>query len=148
MMNLTRLVYSLLPEGLLAFAEEIVEQRRDVVRERVSVEIVVRRIVAIVGVQVDLNVVDFATVLVEHCFDFVAEVAFDFEHQSAYVLVWIVGPVGDALLGVGIDAAAGLASADRTEDGYPSEQSAFWNGKPIRLLGGHGLSRVMDFSEH
>jgi hypothetical protein len=52
------------------------------------------------------------------------------------------------LLGIGIHASAGLASTDRTEDRNAGEQAALWNGKPIRLLGGHGLSRVMHFSEH
>ena len=47
----------LLPERFLAFAEEIVQQRRDVVRERVGVEVVVQRVVAVVGVQADLDVV-------------------------------------------------------------------------------------------
>ena len=47
----------LLPERLLAFAEQIVQQRRDVVGQCVGVEIVVQRVVAVVGVQVDFDVV-------------------------------------------------------------------------------------------
>jgi hypothetical protein len=65
----------LLPEGFLAFAEEIVEQRSNVVRERISVEVVVQRVVAVVRVQVDLDVVLFASVLLEDVLDLVAEVA-------------------------------------------------------------------------
>lgn len=47
----------LLPEGLLALAEEVVQEGRDVVSERVRIQIIVKGVVAVVGLQIDLNVI-------------------------------------------------------------------------------------------
>ena len=77
--------------------------------QRIGVEVVVERVVAVVGVQIDLDVVVLASVPLEDVLDLVAEVAFHFEHESADALVGVVSTVGDELLGVGIHAAAGLA---------------------------------------
>ena len=43
----------LLPEWFLATAKEIVQERGDVVREGVGVEIVVKRVVAVLGIEAD-----------------------------------------------------------------------------------------------
>jgi hypothetical protein len=88
----------LLPEGFLALAEEIVEQRCDVVGERICVEVVVQRVVAVLGVHVELDVVVLASVPLEDVFNLVAEVALHFEYQPADVLLALVSPVGDQLL--------------------------------------------------
>ncbi len=47
----------LLPEGLLAAAEKIVQKRGDVVGESVGVEIVVKRVVAVLGIETDFDVI-------------------------------------------------------------------------------------------
>src|SRR5882724_7611042 len=47
----------LLPEWFFSFAEKIVEKRGDVEGQRVGVEIIVKRVVAILGVESDFNVV-------------------------------------------------------------------------------------------
>ena len=138
----------LLPERFLAFAEEIVEQRSDVVCERIGVEVVVQRVVSVLGVQVDLDVVVLASVALEDVFHLVAEVAFHFEHESADALVGVVSPVGDQLLGVWIHAAAGLARADGSEDRNACEESPLGNGQPIGMLGGHRFPGVVHLSEH
>jgi hypothetical protein len=45
----------LLPEGFLAFAEEVVEERRDAIGESIGVEVVVERIVPVRRVEPDLE---------------------------------------------------------------------------------------------
>ena len=55
----------LLPERLLALAEEIGHEGGDAVGQRVGVEIVVERVVAVGAVQTDLDVVVGAAVLGE-----------------------------------------------------------------------------------
>ena len=55
----------LLPERLFTFAEQIVQQRRDAVRQRVGVKVVMERVVPEVGVEADLQVVLAAAVSVE-----------------------------------------------------------------------------------
>ena len=86
--------------------------------------------------------------VIEDVLDLVAEVALHFEHESADVLVGVVSPVGDELLGVGIHAAAGLARADRPEDRNAGEESTFWDSQPVGLLSSYRLSGVVHFSEH
>src|ERR1700685_3241021 len=43
----------LLPERLLATAEKVVQKRGDVVREGVGVEVIVKRVVAVLGIEAD-----------------------------------------------------------------------------------------------
>ena len=45
----------LLPEGFFAFAEEIIEQRSDVECEGIGVEVVVQRVVAVLGVRDEIS---------------------------------------------------------------------------------------------
>ena len=47
----------LLPEGLLAPAEKVVQKRGDVVREGVRVQVVVERVVAVLGIETDFDVI-------------------------------------------------------------------------------------------
>ena len=57
----------LLPERLLAAAVQVVEQRRDRVRQRVRLEVVVQRVVAVRRVEADLDVVVRASVIARGC---------------------------------------------------------------------------------
>src|SRR5258708_1685488 len=47
----------LLPEGLLSTSEKVVQERGDVVREGVGVEVVVERVVAVLGIETDFDVI-------------------------------------------------------------------------------------------
>src|SRR5689334_13667020 len=73
----------LLPEGFLAPPEEVVEQRCDAVGKSIRVEFVVQGIVAIFGVETDLDVVLLSFVERQYVSDLMAEIAFDFEHKTA-----------------------------------------------------------------
>ena len=52
----------LLPERLFALAEQIVQQRRNAVRERVGVQVVMQRVIPELGVQADLQIILAAAV--------------------------------------------------------------------------------------
>ena len=84
----------LLPEGLLAAAEEVGEQRGNAVGERVGFEIVVERVVAVGAIEAELDVVVFAAVLAEDLADATTEVAFDFEDEPADALLVVIAPIG------------------------------------------------------
>src|SRR5271168_3083519 len=66
----------LLPERLLATAKEIIEERGDVVGEGVGVEIIVKRVVAVLGIETDFDVILDALVTCEDVFDLAAKIAF------------------------------------------------------------------------
>src|SRR5260221_4628069 len=69
----------LLPEWFLAAAKQVVQERSDVVRQGVSVQVAVKRVVAVLGIEADFDVVLGSTVPGENFFDLAAEVPFDFE---------------------------------------------------------------------
>src|SRR5229473_4749834 len=58
----------LLPEGFLASAKEIVQERGDVVREGVRVQVVVERVVAVFGIEANFDVILGPLVTVEDVF--------------------------------------------------------------------------------
>ena len=71
----------LLPEGFLAPAEEVVQQRSDVVRKGVGIKVVMKRVVTVLGVEADFDIVVGAAVPREDFLDFPAEVAFHFQNE-------------------------------------------------------------------
>ena len=131
-MNLTRFVYACCQNGSLPSPEQVVQKRCDVVGQRVGVQIVVQRVVAVVGIQAD--------------FDVVVRRGRGLEESS--LTLWQKSPltsstsppmpladhalVGDQLLGIWIHAAAGLAGADGAEDGDAGEKSALGNRQANR----------------
>jgi hypothetical protein len=72
----------LLPEGLLPAPEQVGHQRGDAVGQRVGVEIVVERVVAVHGRETDLDVVVGPAVAREDVADVRAEVALDLQDQA------------------------------------------------------------------
>src|SRR5712664_40034 len=79
----------LLPEGFLATAKEIVQERGDVVRERVSVQVIVEGIVAVLGIEADFDVILGPLVTAKNVFYLAAKVSFYFEDQPADALVFV-----------------------------------------------------------
>src|SRR5271163_3108465 len=88
----------LLPERLLATAKEIIEKGGDVVGERVGVEIVVKRVVAVLGIETDFDVILYALVAREDVFHLAAKIALYLQNQSADTLLFIGGFVSQNLL--------------------------------------------------
>src|ERR1700723_3384319 len=102
----------LLPERLLATAKEIIEKRGDVVGERVGVEIVVKRVVAVLGIETDFDVILDAPVTREDVFHLAAKIAFHLQNQSADTLLFIGGFVTRKLLRKRKHADTGLTAAN------------------------------------
>ena len=88
----------LLPEGLLATAKEVVQERGDVVGEGVGVQVVVKRVVAVLGIETDFDVILGALVTREDVSYLVAKVALHFKDQPADALLFVGGFVSQNLL--------------------------------------------------
>ena len=136
----------LLPEGFLAPAEQVVQQRSDVVGEGVGVEVVVKRVVAVLGFEADFDVVAGASVPREDFLHLPAEVAFHFKNESADAPVGVFGAIGQNLLGEGIHADCRFSRADRPDDGDAREKASFRNDQPVRCFRRDLFAGVMDLA--
>src|ERR1700730_7992808 len=136
----------LLPERLLATAKEIIEERSDVVGERVGVEIVVKRVVAVLGIETDFDVILDAPVTREDVFHLAAKIAFHLQNQPADTSAFVGGFVSQYLLRKRKHAATRFAAANSAQDGDSGEQTAFGNREPIGFFGRLRLARIMDLA--
>jgi hypothetical protein len=107
----------------------------------------VQGVVAILGIERNLDVVFAAPIAIENLLHLATEVALDLQNQAADPLILIRRPIRKDLVGERVHAATRFSGSNCTENGYPGEQSALGNGEPSRGLGGAGLSFVMDFSD-
>jgi hypothetical protein len=89
----------LLPEGFLASAKKVVQKRSDVVCEGVGVEVVVKRVVAVLGIEADFDVIFGPLVTGEDVFYLAAKIAFHLKDQPADAPLFVGGFVGQNLLG-------------------------------------------------
>ena len=137
----------LLPEGFLASAEEVVQQRCDVVRQSVGVEVVVERVVAIFGIEADFDVVLGPVVALKNSSHLVAEVSLHFQHQSADPFLFVICPVGENLLRKWVHAAARLAGADCANDCGACEERPFRERQPLRVFRRCGLTLVVNLAD-
>jgi len=101
----------LLPEGFLATAKEIVQERGDVVGKGVSVQVIVERVVAVFGIETNFDVILGSPVTGKNVFYLAAKVSFYFKDQPANALVFVFGFVGQNLLGERKHAAGCFATA-------------------------------------
>src|SRR5438552_18164164 len=76
----------------------------------------------------------------------VTEIAFYFEDESAYALRFVLGFVGDELLGKGIHAAGRLAGPHCSQDCDASVEAAFRDRKPVSAFSRGGFAGVVNFS--
>ena len=72
----------LLPERFLGFAEQIVQQTADGIRDGVRIQIVVQRVVADAGVEANFEVVRLTIRGLQDLSYLPTEVAFHFQHQA------------------------------------------------------------------
>src|SRR5882724_954078 len=145
--ELDEICVRLLPEGFLSLAEKIVEKRGDVESQRVGVKVVVKRVVAILRIQTDFDIVFASAMRRQDALDLAAKIALHFENEPADSLFLIVTSVGKNLLGKWIHAATGLARTDCTENGDAREESALGNGEPKGRLGRNRFARVVHFAK-
>lgn len=102
--------------GCAAHAEEIVQERGDVVSQSIGVEIVGKRVGAVLRVEADFDILLSPVVVVQDFSNLVAEVSFDFQNQSANRHFVVARPVEENLLRERAQAAARLSAADCAND--------------------------------
>src|SRR5262249_13741019 len=137
----------LLPEGLLAPAEQVVEQRSNIEGQGISVEVVVQGVVAVFGIERNFDVVFAASAAFEDLPHAMAKVPFNLKDQSADPRITIIWVVAEDLLGEGIQAGGRFATADGAENGDSREESAFRNDEPRGCSRRARLSRIMNLAD-
>src|SRR6266436_4889994 len=125
----------LLPEGLLSTSEKVVQERGDVVSEGVGVEVIVERVVAILGIETDFDVIRGPLVTLKDVFYLAAKIAFDFQNQPTNALLFVGGFVSENLLRERKHAAGCFATANSAQDGNSGEQTPLRNREPGGILG-------------
>src|SRR5207245_5749800 len=138
----------LLPEGFLSTPEKVVQKRGDVVREGVGVEVVMERVVAVLGIETDFNIILGPLVTLKDVFYFAAKIAFDFQNQPTDSLLFVGGLVGQNLLRERKHAARCFATANRAQDGNSGEQTALGNREPRGSIGRNGFARVVHLADY
>ena len=138
----------LLPEGFLAAAEKVVQQRSDVVGERVGVKVVVKRVVAILGCEADFDVIADTPVPGQDFPDASAEVSLHFENEAADAPVGIIGAIGENLLGERVHCRGGFPRPDRPHDRNAGEEASFWNNQPMGCFRRDRFAGVVDLAQH
>src|SRR5262249_43778525 len=94
------------------------------------------------------DVVFRPAVTFEDAADLVAEVAFDLQNEPANSLLFVVGAVGQDLLGKRIHRARGFPTANGTQDRDAREQAPLGDGQPIRRFRRNGLPWMMNLSDN
>ena len=111
----------LLPEGFFAAPKQVVDEGGDAVGERVGIETVVERVVAVLGIEADFDIVSVTSEARKDRSYFSAEVAFHLQDQSADPFFGVRRLVGEDLLRIRIKGRTGLSTANCAEDGDPGE---------------------------
>ena len=139
----------LLPERFSTLAEELVDERRDAVGQRVGIEQrIVERVPLPRAAEPDLEVVVRAPGVLEDAADLMAEVALDLEQERARAAAGIVGPPGEELAGERIHAGGGLAGADGTHDEDAGVEPLLRDHEPRRPLALARHGRMVQFADH
>ena len=105
-----------MPERFRRFSKQVVEQAGDCIRDGVRIQIVVQRVVAVTGIQTNLEVIVCASGLGEHGANLVAEVAFDLHHKPADFPLRILSAPSKELIDVRIHAGGRLSGAHGAEN--------------------------------
>jgi hypothetical protein len=113
MMNFTRLVY--------AAPKQVVDEGGDAVGERVGVETVVERVVAVLGIEADFDIVSVTSEARKDRPYFSTEVALHLQDQSTDPFFGVRRLVGEDLLRVRIKGRTCLSTANGAKNGDPGE---------------------------
>ena len=106
----------LLPEWFPSLSKQVVQQRSDTVGQCIGVEIVVKRIVTVLGLEADFDIVARASAPFENAFHLAAEVPFHLQNKSADLALLVCRLIGKNLLRKRVHAATCLSTADCAED--------------------------------
>ena len=137
----------LLPERLLRFAKQVVDDRCDGVRDRVRIEIVVARVVTDVATEPNLGLVGGAPGTRQHAAYLPAEVTLDLEDQPANLALGIACLPPKELVGVRVHARGRFSSANGTDYDHARVEPALRNRQP-RLWRAAIRRLEMTFSEN
>ena len=106
-----------------------------------------QRVVAVLGIEADFDVVFAPAMMVEDAFHFAAKIAFDLKDDSADAAIRVVRLVGKDLFRVWVHAARGFSASDGTQNCDSGEQSPLRNDEPFGSFGRAGAARVVDLTE-
>ena len=138
----------LLPKGFFALAEELIQEGRDRVRERVRIEPGgTQGIPRQPAVKTQLYVVVGAAQLDQHPADVVAIIALHFKDERRHAAVGIVGLPTQELAGEGVHTGRCLAGPDRAENRHAGIVSTLRDREPVRGRALNGFDRVMHLAD-
>src|SRR5215472_15838622 len=89
--ELHQICVGLLPERFLTSAKEVIQQRRDVVGKGVGIEVVVKRIVTVLGFEADFHIVAGAAMPFEDFAYTGAKISLHFNNETADAPVGVFG---------------------------------------------------------
>src|SRR6516165_5068289 len=107
-----------------------------------------KRVVAVFRIQRDFHVVIFASMFAGDLPDLMAEIAFDFQDQSANTLCRLIRFIRDQLLCKWPHTAACLSRSNSAEDADAGKESLFWNRQPLGIDAGNDFRWMMNFPNY
>src|SRR5579871_1897748 len=105
-------------------------------------------VVAIFRIEGDFQVIIFAVMCAGNLPDLMAEVAFDFQDQTANPLCRLMRSVCDHLLCKWPHTTACLSRSDGAEDADAGKQSFLRNRQPLGVAAGSDFRRMMKFANY
>src|SRR6266702_1700825 len=105
------------------------------------------RVVAVLGIETDFNVILGPIVTRKDVFYFAAKIAFDFQNYPTDALLFVGGFIGQNLLRERKHAAGCFATANSAQDGNSGEQTTLGNREPKGSLGRHRFARVVHLAD-
>ena len=138
----------LLPKGFFALAEELIQEGRHGVRERVRIEPCgTQGAPRQPAVKTQFDVVVGAAQLGEHSADIVAKIALHFEDGRGHAPFGIVGVPAQELARERVHTGRRLAGPDRAENRHAGIESALRDREPFRGRALNGFDRVMHLAD-
>ena len=138
----------LLPKGFFALAEELIQEGRDRVRERVRIEPCgTQGNPRQPAVKTQLDGVVGAAQLGEHSADVVAKISLHVEDERGHAPLGTVGVPAQELARERVRTGRRLAGPDRAENRHAGIESTLRDGQPFRGRALNGFDRVMHLAD-
>ena len=77
-----------------------------------------------------------------------AEVTFDFKHESSNPAFSVFSTIGERLFGKGINASAGLTATHGSEDGDTCKKTALGHNEPLGSCGRLGTLGMVELANY
>ena len=88
----------LLPKRFFAATEQVVQKRCDAIRQSVGIQVVMERVVTVVGIEADFYVVFLPCMLRKNTAHLVTEIAFHLEDETTDAFLFVVCLIAEELL--------------------------------------------------